>query len=165
MSARESSKASCTFARNQPSWPAASGYGVDVCLSELICRRQNGYVIIFGACIMQAVTEIEAPAARAIAMRGGKSDPGSRVRRREIADFDSALIEELDDDRFYLRHGEAELVGAGKAEHRFKHGNRGCEGDLRGRDRIGDTLRFRLVGEERYDGAGIDEHQLSHSSS
>ncbi|SSC64694.1 unnamed protein product [Ciceribacter selenitireducens ATCC BAA-1503] len=98
-------------------------------------------------------------------MRGGKSDPGRRGRGRKIADFDPALIEELDDDWFHLRHGEAELVGAGKTEHSLKHGDRGGEGGLRRRDRIGDTLRFRLVGEERDDGAGIDEHQLSHNSS
>lgn len=88
-------------------------------------------------------------AARAIAMRSGKGDPGRHGRSWKIAYFRSALIEEIDDDRFHLRHGEAELVGPGKAQHSLKHGDRGGEGGLRRRDRIGGAGRFRFVGQER----------------
>jgi hypothetical protein len=49
-------------------------------------------------------------------MCGGKSDPGLRGRRWKVADFDPAIIEEFDDDRFDRREAKAKLVRAGKAQ-------------------------------------------------
>ena len=60
-----------------------SGHRLNVRLPELIGRRQNGHVEILRACIVQAIAEIEVPAARTIAVCGGKRETGRFDRREE----------------------------------------------------------------------------------
>jgi hypothetical protein len=78
-------------------------------------------------------------------MCGGKSDPGLRGRRWKVADFDPAIIEEFDDDRFDRREAKAKLVRRA----RLKDNAREDESGLRRSDRIANAPRFRLVGKER----------------
>lgn len=58
-----SSQAFRSVDRNPLLRAVASGDGVDIRQPELIGRGQNGHFVISGACVVQAIAEVEAAAA------------------------------------------------------------------------------------------------------